>query len=57
MQTKRNLPLCQKKPQFTSYPESKLNKLPVTDVREKPVVFFNDTARASTLAPAIILQA
>ena len=33
----------------------KHNKLAVADIREKPVDFFNDTAQASALAPAIIL--
>ena len=44
---------------FTSHPAAKNpkhNKLAVTDIREKPVDFFNNTARASTLAPAIILR-
>ena len=43
---------------FTSYPaakHSKHNKLAVTDILEKTVDFFNDTARAPTLAPAMIL--
>ena len=35
---------------------TKHNKLAVTDIREKPKDILNDTARASTLAPAIILQ-
>ena len=42
----------------TSYPAAKHqkhNKLPITDKQEKTVDFSNDTARASTLAPAIIL--
>ena len=34
----------------------KNNKLAVTDIREKPVDFFTDTARAFTLAPAIVLR-
>ena len=33
----------------------KHGKLAVTDIWEKPVDFFNYTARALTLAPAIIL--
>ena len=48
-----------KKHPFTSYPAAKhekSSKLVVTDIQEKPVDFFNDTARASTLASAIILQ-
>ena len=38
---------------FTIYPAAKHpkhNKLAITDIREKPVDFFNDTARASTFA-------
>ena len=31
------------------------SKFMVTDIREKPVEFFYDTARVSTLAPEIIL--
>ena len=34
---------------------TKNNKIAVTDIREKPVDLFNGTARASTLALAIIL--
>ena len=43
---------------FTCYSTAKHpkhNKLAVTDIREKPVNFFNDNARTSTLDPAIIL--
>ena len=50
---------ARKKHPFTRHPAAKHpkhNKLVVTDIREKPVDFFNDTARASTLSPAIILQ-
>ena len=28
----------------------------VTDIRKKPMDFFNDTSRASTSAPEIIVQ-
>ena len=44
---------------FTSCPaakHSKHNKLAVTSIQEKPVDLLNDTAWASTLAPAIILK-
>ena len=34
----------------------KYNKLAVTDIPEKPVDFFNDTAWVPNLALAIILQ-
>ena len=50
---------ARKKHEFTTYhaaKHQKRNKLAVTNVREKPVNFFNETARASTLTPAIILQ-
>ena len=43
---------------FASYPAAKNpkhNKLAVTDIRQKPVNFFNGTAQDSQLAPAIIL--
>ena len=42
---------------FTSYPAAKHpkhNKLAVADTRKKSVDFFNDTARATNLAPAIL---
>ena len=42
---------------FTSYlaaKHPKHNKLAVTDIREKQVDFFNDTARVSALASALI---
>ena len=48
-----------KKHPFASYPAAKHpkhRKLAVTDIPEKSVEFFNDTAQASTLSPAIILQ-
>ena len=44
---------------FTSYPAAKQpkhNRLAVTNIREKPVDFSNDTARASALASEIILS-
>ena len=47
-----------KKHPFTSYPAAKhpkQNKLAVTDIRDKSVDCVHDTARALTLAPAIIL--
>ena len=59
MQANRNIHLCQEKHPFIGYPAAKHpkhNKLAVTDIWEKPVEFFNDTSRASTLDPAIILQ-
>ena len=49
----------EKKNPFTSYPAAKHpkhNKFAVTDIREKPVDLFNNTAQASTLTLAIILQ-
>ena len=49
----------QEKHTFTTFSAAKHPKhitLTVTDTREKPVDFFNAIARASTLAPAIILQ-
>ena len=33
----------------------KTQQIAITDMREKPVKFLNSSARASTLAPAIIL--
>ena len=54
MQADRNI-YARKKHPFTGYPAAKHpkhNKLAVTDIQEKPV----DTARASTLASAIILK-
>ena len=50
---------ARKKHPFASYPAAKHPKhsqLAVTDIREKPVDFFNNTARASTLALAIIFK-
>ena len=41
---------------FTSYLAANHQKLAVTDIQQKPVDFFNDNARASTVAPAMILQ-
>ena len=45
---KKHLQVCSK--------AHKRNKLAVTDIRQKPVGFFNNTARASTLALAIIFK-
>ena len=48
-----------KKPPFTCCPAAKHqkhNQLAATNIREKTVDFLNFTARASTLAPAIILR-
>ena len=59
MQANRNNIYARKKHPFTSYPAAKRpkqNKLAVPNIREKPVDFFKDTMRVSTLAPAIILQ-
>ena len=44
---------ARKKHPFTSYPAAKLpkhNKFAATDLLEKPVDFFNNTARASNFA-------
>ena len=59
MQANGNIHLYQEKHSFTSYPAAmhpKHNKLAIADIREKPVNFFNDNARTSTLDPAIILH-
>ena len=48
--------MLEKKHPFTSYPAEKHpkhNKLAVTDKQKKTVDFFDDAARASTLASAI----
>ena len=58
MQADRNI-YARKKHPFTGYPAAKHpkhNKLAVTDMQEKPVVLFTDTARVPAFAPAIILQ-
>ena len=57
MQANRNIHLCQKKAPIYELSRSKApknNKLAVTRIRQKPVDFSTDTARAPTLAPTII---
>ena len=57
MQANRNIHLCQEKAPIYKLPHIKpLKKLAVTDMREKPVYFFQDTTPAVTFAPPIIWQ-
>ena len=59
MQANRNIRLCQKKAPIYKLFRSKApkrSKLAITDIRQKPVDFFNIIARASTLALAIIFK-
>ena len=56
MQANRNIYLCQEKaPIYKRITQN--HKLEVTDIRQKPLDFFTETERASTLSPAIILRA
>ena len=59
MQANRNIHLSQKKAPIYKLPLSKApknNELAVTDIRQKPVELFTDTAQVPTLAPAIIFR-
>ena len=59
MQANRNIHLCQEKApiyKLSRRKAPKRSKLGVTDMQQKPVDLFTDTAWASTLFPAIILQ-
>ena len=59
MQANRNIHLCQEKAPIYKLSRSKApkhSKLAVTDMRQKPVDFFDNTAQASTLALAIIFK-
>ena len=59
MQANRNIHLCQEKAPIYKLSPSKTpknNKLVVTDTRQKTVEIVTGTARAPTLAPAIILR-
>ena len=59
MQVNKNIHLCQEKTpiyKLSAAKHSKNHKLAVVDIRQKPVEFFTDTARAPTLAPAIICE-
>ena len=59
MQVNKNIQLCRKTAPICKLSRSKApknNQLAVTDIRQKPVNFFTDTARAPTLTSAIILQ-
>ena len=59
MQANRNIHLCQEQAPICKLSRGKAPKhsiLVVTDIRQKPVDFFNNTARASTLALAIIFK-
>ena len=59
MQANRNIHLCQEKTPICKLSHIKAlknNKVAITDMRQKPVDFFIDTARAPTLVPAKILR-